>query len=168
MQTQSARSARAATTEDRCASATRIVTWPAPGGPIEIVTIAGLVTTGSLKRVMARIAHAERRDKSVAAVTILTRAFLLMSAEDLVAAEMPHVGVGMLNNPRALVVPIANLPTFQRYGWLMAQQGLGRYVFSPDQMGPALQWARAMGQLMTAERVWKSLAASRRQTPSGE
>jgi hypothetical protein len=152
---------------EEATSGARIVAWRAPGGAIEVATMTGLITRQTIARVVARIALAERRDETVAAVTILTQALVLVSAEEMVAAELSQVQQGLLQNPRALIVPTINAKVFRRYGWMMAERGhVGRYVFTGDQTVRALQWAQEMGRHVLAERAWKS--ATHRQTPSGE
>ncbi len=132
----------------------RVTTWPAQDCPgvIELMTVHGVITPGTWGRIAERAALIERRDQTVAAVTIFESAVFALTGDEMHAAEMRQVRAGLLLNPRAFVVSPNDLSTLRRYQCLMASQGIGRFAFSGVQMEQALHWAQETGRLMSLAR----------------
>lgn len=143
------------------ASIERIAAWPLRGsaGLIEILTVRGIVTQPMLGQISATIEQIERGDGAVAIVSIFEHAVLAVTAEQMHAAEMPFVRRGEVGIPRASVVSAASLPTFRRYGWLMALEGVGRDAFTLDRLAQAFHWAQTMGDLLADERARQRIQA---------
>jgi hypothetical protein len=119
---------------------------------IEVLAVRGLVTERAWSGIVGATAQMERRDESIAGVSLVECAVVALCAEQMCACEVEQLRAGLLRNPRAFVVSPSSLPLFRRYAWLMASHGVGRQAFSGAEMPQALRWAREMGQLMLADR----------------
>jgi hypothetical protein len=148
------------------ATTARSVAWPlrgSLGGVLGIISIRGMVTASVLRSLAARAAHIECQDESLASVVLYSRAAIVLAdAEELVDAERGLVRAGYLRNPRAMVVAEDDLPEFRRYAALMADFGVGRFVFTAADTAQALGWARSMGLLIRAARACPSPQAIHR------
>jgi hypothetical protein len=128
--------------------------WPARlgDGRIAMLTVRGLVTGPVFARIGLSVAQIERSDGSMAGVSVFEHAVIALTAEEMFAAELDLVRHGQLALPRAFLVSPTSLQVFQRYAWLMANEGVGRAAFTGAQMAQARQWAQAMGRVMRQER----------------
>jgi hypothetical protein len=134
------------------ASLTPLLARPCLGREaIEVVTVRGMLTGSVLPQVLAYLAQIESRDGSVAALSIIDCSLVAVTVEELIDADMAQVRLGLLRNPRAIVVAAGDLPLFKRYAWRMALEGIGRLAFT--EAAPAYRWAQTMGHQMLVQRA---------------
>lgn len=129
------------------------VEWrpPACPGPIQIVSLRGVITLGALGRLAAWAAATEERRGVMAAVLLFNAALIAVTAEEMLAVERPYVRAGSLRYPAALVVADSTAPMFRHYARLMTLGDLvGRRIILASEtaaLAQALSWAQELGPL---------------------